>query len=67
MDPRRQGLLVSHARELIKTHGFRNGNPSWEIIEESWEHDEPLTDEEQVEVYRLWRTARVIVSWLPEV
>lgn len=54
--------LRGYARKIITTHGLRNGNPSWEIIEESWD-GAPLLESEMDEVYGLWAGASVSVSF----
>ena len=55
--------LRTYASGLVALHGHRNGNPSWEIIEESWDGDDPLTDAEMDEVYGLWGAAKILVTF----
>jgi hypothetical protein len=55
--------LRDYAAHLIGLHGHQHGNPSWDIITESWEGDAPLTQSELDFVYGLWATAKVTVSW----
>lgn len=53
--------LREYAAKLVEQHGTQLGNPSWDIIAESWEGDVELTDDQVDEVYRLWAGARVAV------
>lgn len=55
--------LKEYAAGLVKQFGHRNGNPDWDIIVEMRDEGEELTDAEVGEVYNLWRTAEVSVTW----
>ena len=55
--------LKKYAAELVAQFGHRNGNPDWDIIVEMRDEGEELTDSEVDEVYNLWRTAQVAVTW----
>lgn len=55
--------LQAYAAKLVAQFGHRLGNPDWDIIVEMRDEGEELTDAEVDEVYNLWRTAEVTVTW----
>jgi len=58
--------MQEYAAKLVAQFGHRLGNPDWDIIVEMRDEGEELTDEQVDEVYGLWRTAQVTVSWPEE-
>ena len=55
--------LRPYAAGLVAQFGHRNGNPDWDIIVEMWDGGDELTDDEVDEVYDLWRSAKVTVTF----
>lgn len=58
--------MQEYAAKLVAQFGHRLGNPDWDIIVEMRDEGEELTDEQIDEVYALWCTAQVTVSWPEE-